>query len=185
MKKVELFNDHFQNEVWKNIPEYEDYQVSNYGRVKSSNRIIKQYGHKGFYERVMRGKILKPRTQNGGYLIVWLSRNGKSIAKTVHRLVAITFIGYIKGMDINHKDGNKQNNKLENLEWVTRSENIKHDYHILGHIHNSCKVRCIETGEVFASIKQASIKYNINYGSIINALSGRTKKAGNKSWQRM
>lgn len=83
MKKVELFNDHFQNEVLKNIPEYEDYQVSNYGRVKSSDRIIKQYGHKGFYERVMRGKILKPRTQNGGYLIVWLSRNGKSIAKPV------------------------------------------------------------------------------------------------------
>ena len=185
MNKVELFNDHFQNEVWKNIPEFEDYQISNYGRVKSLDRIIRQYGHKRFYERVMRGRILKHRTQNGGYQIVWLSRNGKSIAKTVHRLVSITFIGYRKGMDINHKDGNKQNNKLENLEWVTRSENIKHDHHVLGHIHNSCKVRCVETGEVFASIKKASIKYNINYSSIVNALSGRTKKAGNKSWQRM
>ena len=185
MERVELFNDHFQNEVWKNIPEYEEYQVSNYGRVKSLDRIIKQYGHKNFYERVMRGKILKPRTQNGGYLIVCLSHNGKRIAKTIHRLVAITFIGNREGLDVNHKDGNKQNNKLENLEWVTRSENIKHDYHILGHTHNLCKVRCIETGEEFASIKQASIKYNINYGSIVNALSGRTKRAGNKSWQRM
>lgn len=42
MKKVELFNDHFKNEVWKNIPEYEDYQVSNYGRVKSSSNICKK-----------------------------------------------------------------------------------------------------------------------------------------------
>ena len=118
MERVELFNDH---EEWREIPEYNNYEVSNFGRVRSKNRIINQFWRKQNYDRIMQGKILKPRKQNGGYLLVWLCKDGKSKAYTVHRLVVKCFVAG-NGTDVNHKDGNKENNRADNLEWVNRAE---------------------------------------------------------------
>lgn len=136
-------------EKWKTIQGWEQYEVSNSGRVRSKDRVIKQRGHKNEYQRVMSGHILKARLQNNGYLLVWLSNGGKKKAMTIHRLVASAFLGFQQGMGINHKDGNKKNNNINNLEWVSRSENIKHAYNVLGRVRNSCKVMCAETGEIF------------------------------------
>lgn len=185
MKNIELINNLFQIEEWKDIEGYSNYQVSNKGRVRSKQRTIEQYGHKKNYKRTIPGKILKPRRQNGGYLLVWLSYKGEKKALTVHRLVATAFIGKNDKLDVNHKDGNKQNNCVENLEFVTRSENIKHDYRVLRHSHNSCRVMCIDTNEIFNSIKESGRKTNTNPTSIGHALSGLNKTAGGKKWQKI
>ena len=74
-----------------------------------------------------RNKFLKPQKRGNGYLFVCL--NGK--AMSIHRLVALLFIeNPFNKVEVNHKDGNKQNNHVSNLEWVTKSENTKHSYRL-------------------------------------------------------
>lgn len=104
-------------EIWKDIEGYEGlYKVSNYGNVKS---IIKS-----------KDLIMKPHTNNR-YPYVFLCKNGKKKLKTIHRLVAIAFIpNTLNKMEVNHIDGNRRNNYANNLEWCTRSENVKHAYAI-------------------------------------------------------
>ena len=110
------------NEVWKDVKGYEGlYQISNFGRVKSLDRSVMLRGN--FYK--LKSKILK-QTDNGcGYLIVSFSKNNKQTKKYIHRLVAENFLKN-KKQEVNHKNGIKKDNNLKNLEWVTRSENIKH-----------------------------------------------------------
>jgi hypothetical protein len=102
-------------EQWRDIKGYEGlYQVSNLGRVKSMKRTT------------TKGGILKHDIVTG-YLRVSLCKNNIRKNYLIHRLVAENFIGYRDSpMQINHKDFNRQNNRPENLEWVTRKENIKH-----------------------------------------------------------
>ena len=103
-----------RDEIWLDIEGYEGrYLVSNFGRVKSliTNKILNQY---------------KDRY---GYLRVILSLNGKQKIYLVHRLVAKAFIPNPENkLEVNHKDGNKENNHVDNLEWVTSKENVKHAY---------------------------------------------------------
>ena len=107
------------NEIWKDIEGYEGlYQVSNLGRVKSLEKI------RGV--QFQKEKILIPQTIKGGYLRIGLSKNGKSTKFLIHRLVAEAFIP--KHFTVNHKDGNKTNNSLDNLEWVSQKENNIHAY---------------------------------------------------------
>ena len=108
-------------EKWKVINEFPVYAVSDQGRIK---RIVGGRGAKIDY-------ILKPFKQNDGYLLIDLRKNNKRFTKLVHHLVLETFIGpRLKGMECNHKDGIKTNNRSTNLEWVTGSENIRHAYKI-------------------------------------------------------
>lgn len=114
------------NEYYVNVKGYEDlYQISNYGTVKSITHYRKcKNGNK----QIVRGKILKvSEDRKNGYLIVSLSKNGVIKNYRVHRLVAETFIPNPEHLpQINHKDGNKQNNYIGNLEWCTCKENIHH-----------------------------------------------------------
>lgn len=114
-------------EVWKDIPNFEGlYQVSNLGNVKSLNRIINDR-HKN-----IKGKLLKPNIANGYYKVV-LSKNGKLKTIPIHKLVAQTFILNADNKpQINHIDGNKLNNNINNLEFVTAKENIRHRFDVLG-----------------------------------------------------
>lgn len=74
-------------------------------------------------------KKLSPSDNGRGYLILGITANGKRFTKAVHRLVAEAYIENPNGLEeVNHKDGNRLNNNMENLEWVTHSENIKHSY---------------------------------------------------------
>lgn len=98
--------------MWKDVPGWEDYiQASRDGRIfsKRSNQ-----------ERKLQG------TRDYKWIKVW--RDGKFHQIFVHRAVALTFIGPSNGMVINHKDGNKINNSVDNLEWVSQSDNMKHAY---------------------------------------------------------
>ena len=113
------------DEIWKPIEGYEDlYQVSSYGRVKSNDRTeICKNGLVRFRE----GKILKPHQNYNGYLWVSLCKNDKRKKNKIHRLVAQAFIPNINNKpQVNHIDGNKHNNNLKNLEWVTSKENMEH-----------------------------------------------------------
>lgn len=101
-------------EIWKPVAGYEElYAVSDLGRVKSL-----KYGKE---------KILKPNKNGGGYLFVWLYRNGKRKMFLVHRLVASAFLPNPMGLpEVNHKDENKTNNIVSNIEWVSRWDNINY-----------------------------------------------------------
>ncbi len=107
-----------EEEIWKNITDFPKYQVSNLGRVKSF-----QYNKE---------RILKYRLDIHGYPYINICNEGKRKTYKIHRLVLLFFIPYhdIKKWQCNHIDGNKTNNRLTNLEWVTPSENIKHAYRI-------------------------------------------------------
>jgi len=109
-------------EIWKDVVGYEGvYQVSSLGRVKSFQR----------YPVV--GRILKPGKTTAGYLQVVLCRDGEQQHKLVHRLVAEAFLPRSPGNnEVNHKNGDKADNRVENLEWVTSSENRKHAIETLG-----------------------------------------------------
>lgn len=111
-------------EIWKDIPEYKGlYQVSNFGRVKSLARIII---YKDGRKKTVPERILKPRKGgNNDYLCVSLWINNKGNNCFVHRLVAQCFLEPIEGKDIvNHKDENKQNNHVSNLEFCNQSYNV-------------------------------------------------------------
>lgn len=101
-------------EIWKDIPGYEGlYQASNMGRIRSLK-----------FRHIDRIHIMCLGKRTDGYLCVGLSKNGKVTSKTVHRLVALTFLPNPNGYEmVNHKDENKRNNRVDNLEWCTRSYN--------------------------------------------------------------
>lgn len=110
-------------EIWKDIKDYEGlYQISNLGRVKSLPKI-----RKANHDYISKEKYLK----FGGkrYNIVVLYKNKKAKTFTVHKLVALHFIDNPENKScVNHKDGNKLNNNVHNLEWCSISENTKHAY---------------------------------------------------------
>lgn len=116
-------------EIWKDIKGYEGYyQISNFGRVKSLDRIVKR--NSKFGNLHLKEKILVPTSDKDGYLCVMLHRKNKVIRSVkVHRLVANHFIPNPENKStVNHKDGNKINNNINNLEWATRSEQTQHAY---------------------------------------------------------
>lgn len=114
-------------EIWKDIQGYEGlYQVSNFGKVKSLNRTIITYNG---ITRNMSEKILKPRLHNG-YYNVSLQKNNQTKYCTIHQLVANAFIPNPNNLSqVNHKDENKTNNHVDNLEWCTARYNINYGTH--------------------------------------------------------
>lgn len=110
-------------EVWKSIPGYEGfYEVSNLGRVRSLDRMGLQGGH----PRAYRGRVLKPGEQRcSGHVSVVLCVDGAQRSFTVHYLVMLAFVGsYPDGMEIRHLNDDPKDNRLENLAYGTRHENM-------------------------------------------------------------
>lgn len=140
-------------EQWRDAPGYEGlYLVSDLGRVKTCAT----------------GRI-KAQVFAGKYLQACLSKNGKAINKSVHRLVALAFIPNPDGKpEVNHIDGNKANNTASNLEWVTSSGNKLHAYATGLNVHYTRRVRRSD-GEVFPSIKAAAHAIGGTKGNICTA----------------
>jgi hypothetical protein len=138
------------NEIWKKIPEYDGYEISNLGRVKSLDRKIGSSA--GRDDRMWVGRILKAGIRNKYYSID-LCKNGTVKHKLVHRLVAEIFISNPENKkQVNHKDGNKFNNCVDNLEWVTPKENINHAW------DNSLAKPYIRTNEHFRKLGERGMK---------------------------
>lgn len=117
-------------EQWKDIPGFEGYyQVSNLGKVRSLDREITfRNGRKRTYD----GCFLSPKRSGDGYRKVALSVGRNINQVSIHRLVMLAFVGP-SDLEVNHKNGDKTDNRLENLEYTTRAENELHAYHTLGH----------------------------------------------------
>ena len=117
------------------------------------------------------GKCLKPHQITGGYLEVQLSKDGKSYHKRLHRIVASSFcLKEVEATEVNHIDGNKANNRADNLEWVTKSENMNHAYRTgLQRTTRNGKVRsvvCLNDGKSFGTISEASEYYGVSKSQI-------------------
>ena len=123
---------------------------------------------------------IKSRVDRGGYEALRLTDNGITHTKFVHRLIAQTFLVPIEGKQfVNHINGNKLDNRIENLEWVSHAENIEHAYK-----NGLCKKNCImiqdnTSGKIYQSIKEAAIYTSIPYSSLKNMLCGRRTNRSN------
>lgn len=159
-------------EIWKDIAGYEGYyQISNFGRVKSLQ--TKAYSHaKKCAVVVLREKILKPYPNTDKYLLVDLNKDGKRNCQKVHRLVAKAFIPNENDYpQVNHKDENKQNNCVENLEWCTCQYNTTYGTAKLRMAQKQMKkvIQISETGEIIRkwnSIKEAAEDLSVTRDTI-------------------
>lgn len=170
------------NDVWSWIPGYVGcYQVNPSGDVRSVDRIIK---HGNGVSR-LNGRILKHRINEHGYHMVALYKNGSAKNMKVHRLVADAFLEKDPNrFEINHKDGDKSNNKLSNLEWCTRKENIRHSIeHGLRKPPTNKRAVRRSDGVVFESISDAARELNTSSGHICDALRGVIKTANGYSFE--
>jgi hypothetical protein len=162
-------------EIWKDIKGYEGlYQVSNFGNVK---RIL-------FINNIcskQKEKLLKININKFGRCLVHLYKNNIRKAKQVHRLVATAFIDNPKNLpQINHLDGNPQNNNITNLEWCTAKENMKHSYHSglnkIREYNNQNKKSIIRNdGVIYDCAYNASKDLKVSVSSIRDCLKGRSK----------
>lgn len=146
-------------------------------------------GYEGLYAITSCGKVwsyrsqkfLKPRNDKDGYLLVNLSNNGQRKTFKVHRLVADAYIPNKEEKEtVNHKDENKQNNCVNNLEWLTRTENNLYGTRIE---RTKKKVYCIELDKEYNSITEAAREFNLSMGNLSSCLKGRQKTFGGYHWR--
>lgn len=139
-------------EIWKPLEEFcGTYLCSNLGRIRSTYRSQ---------------KILKPKKDKDGYMEYCLRLNGKSVYRRGHRLVAETFLPNIHNLpQVNHKDGDKSNNCVDNLEWVTPTENTVHFYSKLSN-KNNITLSDLTEDQILSLIED--YKLGLSYVELIN-----------------
>lgn len=163
-------------EQWKQIVmnnmEF-DYLISTHGRVYS----------------LKTNKILANRYDKQGYIRVVLRKDGNPHYFLVHRLVAFHFIpnNDSSKVEVNHIDENPKNNHVENLEWCTSKYNVNYGSRTNNQVETRKKqgrrIRCVETGQEFSNVSEASHMYNIDMGSLCHCLAGRRKTCGGFHWE--
>lgn len=153
-------------EIWKDIKGYDGYQVSNLGRVRTFNKIT---SNKQYNVRIWKNRILKPREDiKNRSLSVNLWKDGKNRSYLIHRLVAEAFIPNPDDKpEVNHIDGDRHNNKLDNLEWTTKKENMQHAFRT-GLCSNQIKIMIEDkiTGTIIypSSLSEGSKIIDKNHG---------------------
>lgn len=158
--------------MFKDIPGFEGhYAATSCGRI---------WSHKS-------QKFLKPTSNGAGYLVVNLSKEGKIYRFYVHRLVGLTYLPNPDNLpQINHKDENKQNNNINNIEWCDCQYNINYGEHNKKSSESRKQpVYCVELDRVFDSAKQAGEELGISRANISSCLAGRRLSVGGYHWQRV
>ena len=172
-------------EIWRDIPRYEEfYEVSSLGQVRSKPRYVMH--SRGKSRCFRKSRILKGVPDRDGYLNVPLSKFGSNVTYRVHRLVAQVFLDNPNDYPIvNHKDLDKQNNCVDNLEWCTQQYNCMHAT-ANGHKSNlssemrkkvsqaaarklSKPMMCVTTGQIFPSLTDASIEMHLAQDTIVRS----------------
>lgn len=169
---MQVIND---AEIFKEINDFEGYYISNLGRVKSCKRKTE--------------KFIAVKDDTHGYLIVKLWKDNKQYSKKIHRLVAEAFISNPENLrDVNHRDENKHNNCVENLEWISHKDNI--NYGTRNERANKTKSKAIIqldlNGNVineFISSYDAERQLDISESNINQCCNGKRKTAGGYKWQ--
>ncbi len=164
---------------WKEIVGYENYyEISSDGYVRAKQRKVKsRYGY-----RTIKSKILKPCIDRDGYYKITLCKNNIKKTKTIHRLVAEAFLENPYNLPvINHKDENKLNNNVSNLEWCT----VKYNTNYGDGIEKRASKRRVPIIAInnnitlyFSSIREAEIKLNLHHSNIVSCLQNKRKTCG-------
>lgn len=143
-------------EYWRTIPSFPVYSASNYGRIRNDGT----------------GRIMHVYVTPRGYLSLTLRKNNKQVPCAVHRLVAEAFLGGPHpDLDVNHIDGDKTNNCIENLEWCTRVDNVRHAVRTgLRPGPRRIAVRVVETSDEFVSLRACADYFGADVSSISQAL---------------
>lgn len=182
-------------EKWVKINGLDGYEISNLGRLKSIDRRVSR----GNGDMFLKGRIMKQTLKETGYLIANLYNGKKDKHYRIHRLVAENFIpNPEKKRTVNHKNGIKTDNRVQNLEWATHSENHIHAYRELNrksawtgvkgrHSHASKPVlQYSKKGELLASfysMKEAAEAVGIEGGHICSVCKGKRKTTGGYIWK--
>lgn len=173
---------------WKKLDEV--YEVSEYGDIRSVDRVIKRGGRK----HSIKGQTLNHNICRNGYHRVGLNKNGNRRYKAVHRLVAELFVENPDSKpEVNHIDGDKSNNHYTNLEWVTRSENMKHGYEtgLIAHLSENSKsqrkgvIKIDDSGgkTFYPSLVEASRKDGISIAYLSQIINGVRPQKDDCTWQ--
>lgn len=139
-----------------------------------------------FSNKQSKVKLLKPWFGTHRYTFITFSINGVTTKKAAHRIVAQTFLDNpLNKPDVNHKNGIRHDNRVENLEWVIKSENLIHSHRVLNQQTNAKKIRCVETNIVYKSAREAERLLGVNNANICSAIKGRTRqpRAGGYHWE--
>lgn len=169
-------------EIWKDIKGYEGlYQVSSLGRVKS---LPKMFGSGKMY---LRGEmIMNPNREPTGYLRVNFYKGKQQRKYRVNRLVMETFnpVDGMEHLQVNHLDENRENNRLDNLSWMTAKENCNHGAHNQRLSKAKCKpILCVELDRVFDGAILAEKELGIARQNISHVLKGKRPVAGGYHWR--
>ena len=164
-------------EIWKDIKGYEGiYQISNEGRVK---RLAGS-------PKCKKDRILKNSTTSNGYLFVSLCNKGQHKLYRVHRLVLETFspIENMENLQVNHLDEDRTNNKLNNLQWCTCQDNINYGNRANKYVKTrGHKVRCIETGKIYSSLREAEKDTGCGHAHIAECAKGLATHCKGLHWE--
>ena len=170
-------------ETWKSVVDYEGmYEISDTGRIRSVDRVVTRCDGTVWK---LRGKLLKQAIDHSGYSFVMISKNGKIKNHRIHRLVMDSFSPEGKKREVNHIDGDKTNNALSNLEWVTSSENKIHSYKTgLGYVKSVIGVNP-ETGKTVKEYKsmQDAMLDGYQKSRICMCCKGRAKTHAGLVWR--
>ena len=190
-------------ELWKPVIGYENiYEISNLGSVRSLPREVPFLNGT---VRKLKGKILKPLKDKNGYQYVYLAKSGSQKFKFVHRLVAEAFLGDAESLEVNHIDGDKSNNSVTNLEWITHKDNIVHSFETglhskpltchmkeISKLGNKISIQkssqpvvCLTDNLAFISQNAADRYYGYYLGSVCDAITNREGRFKGKLFRKL